>query len=251
MASVVADLHALAPMLAAPFRHFDTSHIAVLLLTVVLPLALAWLVRRKRSDRFGQRVSIALAAVLTLNFLGYPIYLLFFPTEADGHWLPMQLCDWALVATVVALLRRSIRWFELAYFWGLAATLQAIVTPNLEVGFPSVRFVSFFVAHCGIVVSVLFMLLAFGLRPQAWSLVRVWLWSQLYLASALVANALTGANYGFLSHKPTRASLLDFLSDQSVVYVLQLELLAIVFYAVLYLPFALHDWRARAAATSR
>jgi hypothetical integral membrane protein (TIGR02206 family) len=237
-------------MPAASFRHFDTSHIAILLLTVVLPLALAWLVRRKRSDRFSQGVSIALAALLTLNFLGYPIYLLFFPAESDGHWLPMQLCDWALMATVVALLRRSIRWFELAYFWGLAATLQAIITPNLDVGFPSVRFVSFFVAHCGIVVSVLYMLLGFGLRPHASSLVRVWLWSQLYLASALVTNALTGANYGFLSHKPTRASLLDFLSDQPVVYVLQLELLAILFYAILYLPFALLDWRDRATASA-
>ncbi len=233
-------------MLAASFRHFDASHIAVLMLTVVLPLALAWLARRKRSDSFSQRIAIALAAVLTVNFLGYPIYLLFFPTESAGHWLPMQLCDWALVATVVALLRRSLRWFELAYFWGLAATLQAIVTPNLDVGFPSVRFISFFVAHCGIVISVLYLFLTFGLRPHPWSLVRVWLWSQLYLASALVANALTGANYGFLSHKPARASLLDFLSDQPVVYVLQLEFLAILFYALLYLPFALKDWSARA-----
>lgn len=232
------------------FHHFDASHNAALVLTVALPLALAWIVRRKRSEALSRGVCLSLAAVLTINFLGYPIYLRFFPSEAGGHWLPMQLCDWALVATVVALLRRTVRWFELAYFWGLAATLQAIVTPNLDVGFPSVRFISFFVAHCGIVVSVLFLLLAFGLRPRAWSLVRVWLWSQLFLGSALIANALTGANYGFLSHKPTRASLLDFLSDQPVVYVIQLELLAILFFALLYLPFALKDWHSGTAASA-
>ncbi len=228
------------------FRHFDASHITVLLLTVLLPLALAWLSRRRRSNNFSQGISVALAALLTINFIGYPIYQLFFPTEAEGHWLPMQLCDWALVATVVALLRRSVRWFELAYFWGLAATLQAIVTPNLDVGFPSVRFVTFFVAHCGIVISVVYMILAFGLRPHPSSLVRVWLWSQLYLVSALLVNALTGANYGFLSHKPARASMLDFLSDQPAIYILQLEMLAIFFYALLYLPFLLKDWSSRA-----
>ena len=232
-------------MLANGFLHFDASHVTVLVLTVTLPVALAAIARRSQSKSVGKGIAIALAAVLTINFLGYPLYLLFFPANADGHWLPMQLCDWALVATVVALHRRTLRWFELAYFWGLAATLQAIVTPNLDVGFPSVRFITFFVAHCGIVISVFFLMLAYGLRPHAFSLVRVWLWSQLYLGAALLANALTGANYGFLSHKPARASILDFLSDQPVIYVLQLELLAILFFTLLYLPFALRDWRSK------
>src|SRR5882757_3716688 len=99
-------------MPAASFRHFDPSHVTVLVLTVAVPVALAGITRRTRSAALSHAISIALASLLTVNFLGYPIYLSFFPAEAGGHWLPMQLCDWALVATVVALLRRTIRWFE-------------------------------------------------------------------------------------------------------------------------------------------
>ncbi len=230
---------------ASSFHHFDASHITVLVLTVAVPLVLAGLSRRMGSATFTRGVCIAVAAVLVVNFVGYAIYVHWVAPIAGVTWLPMQLCDWALVATVAALLRPGLRWFELAYFWGFAGTLQAIITPNLEVGFPNLRFLSFFVMHSGIVVAVLFMIFALGLRPHLSSLWRVWLWSQLYLATALTVNAMTGANYGFLSHKPTRASLLDFLSDQPVLYVFQLELLAILFYAILYLPFALKDWRAR------
>ena len=55
-------------------------------------------------------------------------------TPADA--LPMQLCDWAMFAVIAALvtLRRGV--YEVAYFWGLAGTLQAILTPNLQSGFP-------------------------------------------------------------------------------------------------------------------
>ncbi|MBA3608702.1 MAG: hypothetical protein H0W43_09395 [Chthoniobacterales bacterium] len=49
---------------------------------------------------------------------------------------------------------------------------------------------------------------------------------------------MTGANYGFLLHKPAVASILDFLSDTHWIYILQLEGLALLFFAILYAPFA-------------
>jgi len=56
-------------------------------------------------------------------------------TAADA--MPMQLCDWAMFAVIAALVTRRRGVYELAYFWGLAGTLQAILTPNLRDGFPS------------------------------------------------------------------------------------------------------------------
>jgi hypothetical integral membrane protein (TIGR02206 family) len=151
--------------------------------------------------------------------------------------LPMQLCDWAMIAVMAALVSCRQRVYELAWYWGLAGTLQAIVTPNLPEGFPSLHFVSFFVAHCGIVVGVLYLTAVEGLRPERWSVARAMLWSEVYMGTALLVNWLTGANYGFLSHRPLGKSLLDYLSPNPAVYLLELNLLAVGFYLVLYAPF--------------
>jgi uncharacterized membrane protein YwaF len=70
--------------------------------------------------------------------------------------------------------------------------------------------------------------------PQ--SIVRVVIASEIYLASALAVNVLTGGNYGFLTHKPEQRSMLDLFSDTPWLYAAQLNLVAFVFFAALYAP---------------
>jgi uncharacterized membrane protein YwaF len=63
----------------------------------------------------------------------------------------------------------------------------------------------------------------------------------------ITVDLLTGENYGYLLHQPAAASLLDLLSRERVVYILEMHLLALIFYFVLYLPFALYDLIGRAS----
>jgi uncharacterized membrane protein YwaF len=67
------------------------------------------------------------------------------------------------------------------------------------------------------------------------------LWSEVYLAVALLANRLSGGNYGFLAHRPALRSLLDFYSDTKWVYVAQINLTAAVLFALLLMPWNLAD----------
>jgi hypothetical integral membrane protein (TIGR02206 family) len=155
--------------------------------------------------------------------------------------LPLQLCDWGMVVVMVAMLTENQRWFEVAYFWGIGGTLQAVLTPNLRFGFPDFRFFSFFISHCGIIVGVVFLMLVRQYRPYPMSIVRVFLWSELYFVVTMVADWYTGLNYGFLLHKPEAFSILSFLSDSRLLYLLQMHGLALVFFLVLYVPFAIFD----------
>src|SRR4051794_28626551 len=155
--------------------------------------------------------------------------------------LPFQLGDWAMVPIIVAFLTASERWLEVAYFWGIGGTLQAIITPDLKYAFPDVHFFTFFIAHSGIVVAIAFMMIVKRFRPHWMSIVRVFAWSELYFVVTIVVDLLTGENYGYLLHKPAAASLLDALSDERAIYILQMHLLALIFFVVLYLPFALYD----------
>ena len=226
---------------ARAFRPFGLAHLIVMALTISLPFVLAAFVRKSRWARSERIIARLFAVLLLANYVGYEIYLALTEGLAWQKALPFQLCDWAMVAIIVALLTGRERWLEVAYFWGIGGTLQAIITPDLKYAFPDVRFLTFFIAHSGIVVAIAFMMIVKRFRPHWFSIVRTFAWSELYFVIAITVDLLTGENYGYLLHKPAAASLLDALSDHRVVYILQMHFLALVFFVVLYLPFALYD----------
>ncbi len=154
----------------------------------------------------------------------------------------MHLCDWAMFAVLFALLRGGQAAYELAYFWGLSGTVQAILTPDTAEHFPNPFFISFFVSHCGIVISVLFMTWGIGKRPRPGSVWRAMGWSQVYLACAGTVNWLAGTNFGYLAAKPAHASLLDVFAPWPW-YVLELEAAALFMYGVFYAPFWIGNLR--------
>ena len=73
------------------------------------------------------------------------------------------------------------------------------------------------------------------------SIVRTFIWSELYFIITLTADELTGFNYGFLLHKPEAFSILSFLSDLRPLYLLEMHVVALLFFLGLYAPFAVVD----------
>jgi hypothetical integral membrane protein (TIGR02206 family) len=223
------------------FQPFGTAHLTVILLTIILPFALAALARQTKSPRIEKLIIAVLSAVLILNYLAY---LIFIRSQAAMGWrqmLPMQMCDWGMVVVIVAMWTGHQRWFEVAYFWGIGGTLQAVLTPNLRYGFPDWRFISFFTSHCGTIVGVIFLMLTRHYRPFQISIVRVWLWSECYFVLTLAVDVITGFNYGFLLHKPEAFSILSVLSDWWPLYLLQMHGVALLFFLILYAPFGVFD----------
>lgn len=229
----------------ATFQHFGAEHLTVILLTAVLPFVLAAIVWRTKSAAVNRTIIVAISAILILNYVFYLVHTRSFGQLTWAQMLPMQMCDWAMVVVMVTLWSANRRWFEVAYFWGIGGTLQAVLTPNLRVGFPDPRFINFFVAHSGIIVGVVFLMLTRRLRPYPMSVLRAFAWSELYFVVAMIVDHFTGVNYGFLLHKPEAFSLLSFLSDYRPLYLLQMHGLALLFFALLYLPFAIRDLLAR------
>src|SRR5262249_13317797 len=86
-----------------------------------------------------------------------------------------------------------------------------------------------------------FLMLTRRYRPYPMSIVRVWLWTEFYFVVTLIVDQFTGFNYGFLLHKPEAFSILSFLSDWWPLYLLQLHGVALLFFLVLYSPFAVFD----------
>jgi hypothetical integral membrane protein (TIGR02206 family) len=225
-----------------------TIHFVFLAITLLGPVGLCVVSRRLKSGRFDRGVERSIAGMLFAIAIGQIVFKLAIERAPLAAALPMHLCDWALFATAVALWWRAPRCFELAYFWGLAGTVQGLITPDLDPTLAVWRQVAFFVIHAGIVVGVLFLVFATGMRPTPASLLRVLWWSELYLISALTVNALTGYNYGFLSHPPATPSLLDRFPTEPWLYVAMFNAVALVAFALLYLPWWIVDLRRESSA---
>jgi hypothetical integral membrane protein (TIGR02206 family) len=228
---------------APPLQQFGPAHLSVIFITLTLPIVLAILFRVTKSVVFDRIVRWILVSLLVAIYIGYVTYRWLHGYIEWREMLPMQLCDWTLIAVVVALLKKNReRWLEVTYFWGIGGSLQAIFTPNLQFGFPDFRFITFFVDHGAIVAGIIYLMVSRRFRPTLGSVWRTLLWSEIYLVVALVIDQVTGVNYGFLLHKPEAASLLSLLSDWRPLYILQINLVAIFFYAMLYAPFAIYDF---------
>jgi hypothetical integral membrane protein (TIGR02206 family) len=223
------------------FKPLGVAHLTVIFLTVALPFLLALIVRRTKSRFLERSIAFAISALLLINYVAYLIVARRFGVTEWYRALPMQLCDWAMFVIIVALWTGNRRWLEIAYFWGIGGTLQALITPNLAFGFPDLRFISFFVAHSGIIIGIVFLMLIYGFRPRPAGILRTFAWTEVYFVIAFTIDLLTGVNYGFLLHKPEAASLLNLLSDWRPLYLVQFHLLAFAFFCALYAPFAIVD----------
>src|SRR5437763_16103975 len=172
------------------FQPYGWPHLTVIFLTIVLPFGLASIVRRTKSQRIEKVIIGALSSVLILNYI---VYLVFIRSHGVVDWrqrLSMQMCDWGMVVGIVAMRTGNRRWFEVAYFWGIGGTLQAVLTPNLRFGFPYWRFISFFTSHCGIIVGVVFLMLTQKYSPYPMSILRSFLLSEFYFVVTLIADQL-------------------------------------------------------------
>lgn len=223
-----------------PFVLFGRSHETVLALTVLVPIVLAILVRATASRALTRLICWIFAAAI----MGAWAY--WYMIAARNGWLdlgnalPMDLCSWACIATVVTLIYPNQKSYELAYFWALAGTVQGILTPGIPFDFPEPRFIEFSVFHGGIIASVLFLTLGMRMRPYPASIPRVIGWTLLYALLAGVVDWGLGVNYGFLRAKPPHASLYDLMPawPYYLVVVVALGVLSTLIY---YAPFFLAD----------
>lgn len=227
---------------------FGGAHKIAIAATVAVSFALAAAGRWRLSEDGRHRLGIALAAILAISEVGLRVVHYQHGTLTTFNGLPMHACDWALITAAIALVTRAQWVFEWAYFFSLAGATQAVFTPDLRWGWPDLRFIAFFMTHSTILAAVAYMTLGCGRRPKPGWVFRVFVCGQLYVASAFLVNWLVDANYGFLSYKPAGGSLLDYLGPEPW-HVIGLEIAALVFFSMYYLPYFIADRiRARRAA---
>ena len=195
---------------------------------------------RRRPGRWTVLVARVIGLVLVADAVSYSVTLVARGTWSPKTSLPLALCNIGVVVAAVAAWWRAEPWVELTYFLGLAGTLQAIVTPDLNVGFPHLVFFQYVLGHAGIVFAALFLVVGMRIEPRRGAVRRVFLITAGYSAFVGLVDGLIGANYMFLRRAPGEWTLLRLLGPWPW-YILSAAAVALVLFIALDAPF----WWAR------
>ena len=236
---------------ANPFVFFGQAHLAAIAVTVAVPVVLIAAARGAGSAAVTRWIARSLAGVLIASEIVYYCHGLATMELGDflKDHLPLHICGVGLYLTAWVLVRPNQFAYELAYFWGLAGTLQAVITPNLVDGFPSYAFVQFFITHGGIVAGVLFATLAMNMRPKRRAVLRAFLLTNVLMLVLIPINLLLDANYMFICGAPKGEAIFFFLDWPW--YILFMEPVCLGLITILYLPFWRSNRRQGGVAGSR
>lgn len=150
--------------------------------------------------------------------------------------LPLHLCTISIILCTLLLLTNNQFIFEIVYFIGIAGAILAIFTPELFYNFPHFRFLYFFINHSFIIWTCLFYIWRKKFTIQFVSIFKSLAFLQIAAFIAFISNIITGGNYMFLSRKPDANTILNLLGNYPW-YILSLEVIALVLFFIMYLPF--------------
>lgn len=186
---------------------------------------------------------------LAKSILRYGLALLLAASEAvldiwnitSGTWspqytLPLELCSLTLLLSIVMLLTKSRILYQILFFAGIGGALQALITPNLAYAYPHIRFYQFFIAHILIILASLYMTWVENYRPTWKSIGLTMIFLNIAALLVGITDYFLDANYMFLMHKPSTASILDWLGPHPL-YLLTEEGIALLIFALMQLLF--------------
>jgi hypothetical integral membrane protein (TIGR02206 family) len=194
------------------FRPFSLLHLGVVVLFSAVWAGIIVMARRRRETRGLKAIEGSLAGLaLTLWVVANGWWLL--PRNFDAaHNLPIQVCDITSFLIPFAYWSRKRALLALIYFWGIGLSLQAVLTPDIEVGPSSLDFWVFWFHHSLTVGTAAYMVIVRGYRPAWWDYRLAVGCGLLYVAIMLPVDIVFDVNYGYVGNmRPSQPSLIDVL----------------------------------------
>ncbi|MCH7575106.1 MAG: TIGR02206 family membrane protein [Candidatus Marinimicrobia bacterium] len=212
---------------------------AVVAAWIVIPL-----LARRLSAGGRRRIDRALA----LTLVGTEVVQQFIWIVVLERWslnfsLPLHLCGLSIFILSAALWTHNARLFQVGYFWGVASAINSILTPELFAGWPSWQFSAFFFFHAMLMLAPLHLVATTPLRPTLSGLHQTFGLTLGVTAVIGGINLALGSNYMFLCRPPMGDNIISLYLSPWPWYIPQLALIALLNFYVVYLPFAIADYR--------
>lgn len=223
-----------------PFELFSISHLVMIGILVMGGVLLS-IFRQYIQMRSGNFRAAIFSLLLGLEVMYH--YWMYKDRLWDAsNMLPFHLCSISLILCLLLLITKWELVFQVVYFIGIIGAIMAVITPELFLGYPHFRYFHFFVTHILIIWTCLYFVLVHQYKPTKIGLLLSFVFLNSSAVLAWIVNHYTGGNYMFLAYKPANGSLLDYLGPYPY-YLLVLELVALLLFYILLIPFQLRRKR--------
>ncbi len=194
------------------FRSFTPTHAAAVVCVTAVIACLVFVARAWRDTRRQRVLEWAIAGAIVALRAGVFVWNLMPSRISLATALPLQICDLTAVCSAAALVTRRRFVAAIAYFWGLALSIQGLLQPDLAGGPHSLSFWLFWLHHALIVGAAVYLVAVRRFYPTRRDLLIAIGAGLVYVAVVFVVDMLLGVNYGYLGEGlPSQPTLLNWL----------------------------------------
>ena len=204
--------------------------------TILFSIVLFRYAKNRLIRKDQEKLLHVLAIFISLTVISFHIYKIYLGGYSLQTDLPLYLCSLlGLIIPIFTYYKR--KWmYEILLFWIIAGTTQAIITPDIPIGYPSFEFFRYWIVHLGLVVIILYATIVLNYKPALISVLKSFLALQVYVILMVIVNSVLDANYFYLNQKPESATLLDHFGEWPI-YIVVSQLILIPYFLLIYLPF--------------
>jgi hypothetical integral membrane protein (TIGR02206 family) len=214
------------------------QHIFPILIAVLFSVLFIHYAKSKLNKRQQVLALHVFAYLVSFTVLGFHLCKISFGNYNFTTDLPLYLCSLMGLLIPIFTHYRKFWMYEILLFWIIAGTSQGVITPDIELGFPSFDYFRYWVVHLGLLIIIFYATFVFNMRPKFKSVFKSFFAIQLYIIVMVVINFILKANYFYLNEKPQSASLLDYFGEWPL-YLITTQLIIIPYFLLIYLPFYL------------
>lgn len=188
------------------------TYAAPIAVVALVAVATGWLAH-SRPEWPWRTVGLLLAGILVVCEASWWIKLFTARPFHAATDLPSQLCDITVWVAAAALVFRREILQHLTWFWGIGGGIPALFLPVRGAPFPGWFYFEFYLAHGGIVLAGLLVVIAFGARVRLVTMIRAMIITGAVALAGGILDAAIGGDYLYLAALPSVAGPLQSLSS--------------------------------------
>lgn len=220
------------------FVNYGSEHGLVILLAILLSAGVLLFAKKKLNEDQQKLFGFYLAIIILISQLSKVWIKLSLNTFDKTTDLPLHLCNMMPFFVPFAMLFKNRTIWAILFFWIMGGTFQALFSPTLQHSFPHYEFWRYWIVHCGLVMIMIYGAYVLGFRLYFKDAVISAILLNLLALIIYFVNLQLDANYLYLIAKPRGTTLYSFLGPWPW-YILQLELVLVILFSLIYLPFYL------------
>lgn len=229
------------------FTNFTLAHFLPILVAVGIIFLIYHFkdtIRNLKNERYFRYF---LAFAMIISEMSYYWRLIAIPSLEPNpvDHLPIAVCGWVAIFGSYMVIGKSQTLFDIIYYWALAGSTFALITPTVisYTGPTRFRYYQFWAEHLLGFVAIFYMIFVHKMRPSKKSIIKSYIGLVILAVIAYCANRLIGpgANYLFMARPEDTPSILDILPPNFALRILIMASVITALFVVAYLPWYIKD----------